>query len=247
MYAADVTRTIPVSGTFTPEQREVYQIVVDAQDAAMELMRPGHTLADASRRAAEVVTAGLVRLGLLQGTVEENLGSGAYRQFYMHGLSHWIGLDVHDPASYTEPDGSPRAFRPGMILSNEPGIYIREGLPGVDPKWHHIGVRLENDVLVTEGEPIDMTARIPRTIADVEAEMAMPPLAIETGRVRPPLPAVDGRAGAGPEPGREGAAAGGQDRKAVPAPGPVTPPDRGKPKHPGRPAPPAETREGAPR
>ena len=211
MYSADVTRTIPVNGTFSPEQLQVYQIIVDAQDAAMGLMRPGRTMAEASRRAAEVVTEGLVRLGLLQGSVEENLRSGAYSRFYMHGLSHWIGLDVHDVGSYTEPDDSPRVFEPGMILSNEPGIYIREGTPGVDPKWYNIGVRLENDVLVTDGDPVDMTAAIPRAVADVEAEMAKPPLTLKTGNVGPPLPGV-----VQPDAGR------------------IAPPDKGKRKVPAR-------------
>ncbi|HEY7530920.1 MAG TPA: aminopeptidase P N-terminal domain-containing protein [Gemmatimonadota bacterium] len=206
MYSADVTRTIPVSGRFTPEQREIYQIIVDAQDAAFRLMRPGHTMGEASLAAARVVTEGLVRLGILKGSVEENLQSGAFQDFYMHGLSHWLGLDVHDAGSYTEPDGSPRAFRPGMVLSNEPGIYIRDGWPGVDPKWYDIGVRIENDVLVTEGDPVDMTARIPRSIADVEAEMAKPPLVLETGEVGPPLPLPPGPGAAeAPEPDRRAA------------------------------------------
>jgi Xaa-Pro aminopeptidase len=182
MYSADVTRTVPVNGKFTPEQRAIYQIIYDAQDEAMKLMRPGHTIGESSVRAAEVVTAGLVRLGILQGTVEENLKSQAFSRFYMHGLSHWIGLDVHDAGDYYEPDGSARQFKPGMILSNEPGIYIPAGMPGVDPKWYNIGVRLENDVLVTDGDAVDMTANIPRRIEDVEAEMAKAPLTIQTGQ-----------------------------------------------------------------
>ncbi len=203
MYSADVTRTIPVNGKFSPEQRQIYQIIYDAQDEAMKLMRPGHTFAESSQKAAEVVTEGLVRIGILKGSVEENLRSQAFSRFYMHGLSHWIGLDVHDAGAYFEPDGSPRKFRPGMILSNEPGIYIPAGTPGVDPKWYNIGVRLENDVLVTEGEAVDMTAKIPRRIEDVEAEMAKPPLTIQTGKPGVPvlkltetgLPAAGGSAG----------------------------------------------------
>ncbi|MFN2433381.1 MAG: aminopeptidase P N-terminal domain-containing protein [Gemmatimonadota bacterium] len=229
MYTADVTRTIPVNGRFTPEQREVYQVIVDAQDAAMELMRPGNTIAQSSARAAEVVTRGLVRLGLLQGSVEENLRSGAYRRFYMHGLSHWIGLDVHDPAPYSEPDGSPRVFRSGMVLSNEPGIYVRAGTPGVDPKWFAIGVRLENDVLITEGDPVDLTAAVPRTIAEVEAEMAKPALTIDTGAARPPLTPPRVPAGVAPSPEVSNRTLGGQDRDVTPPPR-VTPPSQGKPK-----------------
>ena len=224
MYAADVTRTIPVNGRFSPEQREIYQIIVDAQDAAMQLMRPGHTLQDASRKAAEVVTSGLVQLGILKGSVQDNLRSGGYQRFYMHGLSHWIGLDVHDAGSYTEPDGSARAFKPGMILSNEPGIYIAAGTPGVDPKWYDIGVRLENDVLVTDGEPVDMTANIPRTIAEVEAEMARPPLTLETGRVGPPPPQLGAPTGMREDDER---LEGGQDRTAAPQPRSATTGDDG--------------------
>jgi Xaa-Pro aminopeptidase len=226
MYSADVTRTIPVSGRFTPEQREIYQIIVDAQDAAMGLMRPGHTMGEASLAAARVVTEGLVRLGILKGSVEENLQSGAFQAFYMHGLSHWLGLDVHDAGSYQEPDGSPRAFRPGMVLSNEPGIYIRDGWPGVDPKWYDIGVRLENDVLVTEGEAVDLTARIPRAIADVEAEMAKPPLVLETGDVGPPLPLPPG-------PGADAAAAPEGRAVTVEPPGAGITREAGKTKRPG--------------
>ena len=223
MYSADVTRTIPVNGRFTPEQREIYQIIVDAQDAAMRLMRPGHTMADANLEAARVVTEGLVRLGILKGSVEENLRSGGFQAFYMHSLSHWLGLDVHDAGGYLEPDGPPRAFRAGMVLSNEPGIYIREGWPGVDPKWYNIGVRLENDVLVTEGDPVDMTARIPRAIADVEAEMAKPPLVLETGKAGPPLPLPPG-------PGAAAATAPEGRATVVSPPGADIDPRAGKPK-----------------
>ena len=134
MYSADVTRTIPVNGKFSPEQRQIYQIIYDAQDEAMKLMRPGHNFAESSMKAAEVVTAGLVKLGILKGTVEENLKSQAFSRFYMHGLSHWIGLDVHDSGSYYEPDGSPRKFQPGMVLSNEPGIYIPAARPRRRPQ-----------------------------------------------------------------------------------------------------------------
>ncbi|MBA3556712.1 MAG: aminopeptidase P N-terminal domain-containing protein [Gemmatimonadales bacterium] len=237
MYTADVTRTIPANGRFTPEQRAVYQIIVDAQDAAMELMRPGHTLGESTARAAQVVTEGLVELGLLKGTVEENLSSGAYRRFYMHGLSHWIGLDVHDVGSYTEPDGSAREFQPGMVLSNEPGIYIREGTEGVEPRWWNIGVRLENDVLVTDGDPVDLTANIPRRVEDVEAEMAKPPISIETGKPAPEVLRLGESAGSSSEAAANGAGGNGADGTATDpkGPGTVRPTDRGKPKAPARP------------
>jgi Xaa-Pro aminopeptidase len=231
MYSADVTRTIPVNGRFSPEQRQIYQIIVDAQDAAMELMRPAHTIAESSQKAAQVVTEGLVKLGILKGGVEENLRSQAFSRFYMHGLSHWIGLDVHDAGDYFEPDGSPRKFQPGMILSNEPGIYIPDGTPGVDPKWYNIGVRLENDVLVTEEDAVDMTANIPRRIEDVEAEMAKPPLTIQTGKPGVPVLKLtetrQPRTGAGPA-GRDGTGTG----TAVDEAGRVPSTDQGKTKRP---------------
>jgi Xaa-Pro aminopeptidase len=233
MYAADVTRTIPVNGKFSPEQRAIYQIIVDAQDQAMQLMRPGHTIAESSQKAAEVMTAGLVNLGILKGSVEENLQSHAYQRFYMHGLSHWIGLDVHDAGDYEEPDGSPRKFQPGMVLSNEPGIYIPADTPGVDPKWYDIGVRIENDVLVTDGDAVDMTAKIPRRIEDVEAEMAKPPLTIQTGK--PGQPVLKLTETGSPAPG---GAAGTERRSggtATEEPTRVPPTDHGKVKAPGRP------------
>jgi Xaa-Pro aminopeptidase len=174
-YAADVTRTVPVDGEFSPEEEAIYQIVLDAQSEAMEVVRPGATIRDVQARAVEVVTEGLVREGLLEGTVEENIESGTYRKFFMHGTSHWVGLDVHDVGAYLEPPGTdssqPRVLVPGMVFSVEPGIYIAEGTEGVDPKWWEIGVRIEDDVLVTEDGYRNLSAGAPREIAAIEALM----------------------------------------------------------------------------
>ncbi len=171
-YAADVTRTVPVSGRFTPEQRAIYQIVLDAQKAAMETARPGITIGDVHRRAAQVVAEGLIRVGILSGTLQENLRSGAYERFFMHGTSHWIGLDVHDVGAYQEPGGGRlRVLAPGMVFSVEPGIYIPEGAAGVDPKWWNIGVRIEDDVLVTPGGYRNLSEAAPREIDAIEALM----------------------------------------------------------------------------
>jgi Xaa-Pro aminopeptidase len=175
-YTADVTRTVPVDGHFDVEQATIYQIVLDAQTAAMSVIRPGTSVAEIDRRAVEVVTAGLVDAGLLEGTVEENIESKAYRRFFMHGPGHWLGLDVHDVGAYivsTESDSvQPRTFEPGMVLTIEPGVYIAEGSEGVDPKWWNIGVRIEDDVVVTEDGYEILSAGAPREIADIEALMS---------------------------------------------------------------------------
>jgi Xaa-Pro aminopeptidase len=174
-YAADVTRTVPVDGSFSPEQRTIYQIVLDAQNAAMEVVRPGITIRDVHRRAVEVVIEGLIRAGLLSGTVETNLESGAYQSFFMHGTSHWLGLDVHDVGSYIEPPGDDRTrarlLRPGMVFSVEPGIYIAEGMEGVGPRWWNIGVRIEDDVVVTSDGYRLMSGGAPRAVDAIEALM----------------------------------------------------------------------------
>ncbi|MFN2383175.1 MAG: aminopeptidase P N-terminal domain-containing protein [Gemmatimonadota bacterium] len=173
-YTADVTRTVPVDGDFSPEQAAIYQIVLDAQQAGIDMTAPGVRMRDIHRRAVEIVTEGLIRVGLLEGTVAANIESTAYRRFFMHGTSHWLGLDVHDVGSYTEPGSEPAASRilqPGMVFTIEPGIYIAEGSPGVDRKWWNIGVRIEDDVLVTgEGHRL-MSNGAPRTIAAIEAMM----------------------------------------------------------------------------
>lgn len=174
-YAADVTRTVPVSGRFSPEQRAIYQIVLDAQSAAMEVVRPGATIRDVHLRAVEVVTEGLVREGLLAGTVEENIASAAYRRFFMHGTSHWLGLDVHDVGAYLAPPGDDRTrsrvLESGMVFSVEPGIYIAEGTEGVEPRWWNIGVRIEDDVVVTTDGYRLMSDGSPREVAAIEALM----------------------------------------------------------------------------
>lgn len=165
-YSADVTRTVPVSGSFTPEQRAVYEVVLAAQAAAIDAVRPGATMADVSLAAARVVTEGLVEIGLLEGTVVENLRSQAFRRFFMHGTSHWLGLDVHDAGSYQ------RSFEPGMVLTVEPGVYVAEGSEGVDPRWWNIGVRIEDDVLVVDNGREVLSDAAPREIDAIEALMS---------------------------------------------------------------------------
>jgi Xaa-Pro aminopeptidase len=167
-YAADVTRTYPVGGRFTPEQRAIYEIVLEAQKQAMALVRPGLPHEEIGRKAARIQTEGLLRLGLLSGDVEKLMRENAHRRFTVHGVSHWIGLDVHDVGRYTLPSGASRALEPGMVFTIEPGIYIAADSSGVDPKWWNIGVRIEDVILVTKDGSDCLSCSAPKEIADVE-------------------------------------------------------------------------------
>lgn len=168
MYTADVTRTIPVSGKFTKEQAAIYQIVYDAQEAAFQKIKPGASMREPHEASARVVTEGLLKLGILKGTVEENLRSRAYADFFLHGSNHYIGLDVHDVGTYG-------AMKPGALFTVEPGIYISEATAqkyNLDKKYINIGVRIEDDVLVTATGYELLSSSAPRAIAEIEALMA---------------------------------------------------------------------------
>jgi len=167
MYASDITRTYPVSGRFSAEQRAVYEIVLDAQKKAMALVKPGLPHEEIEKTCARIQAEGLVKLGLLSGDAQQIVASGAYKRFTVHGVSHWVGLDVHDVGRYVV-DGKPRALAPGMVFTIEPGIYIPANSQGVDPKWWNIGVRIEDDVLVTADGYDCLSCSAPREIADVE-------------------------------------------------------------------------------
>ncbi|MEB3300262.1 MAG: aminopeptidase P N-terminal domain-containing protein [Candidatus Sericytochromatia bacterium] len=167
-YASDITRTFPVSGTFSPEQRAVYDVVLAAQQAAIARCVPGTAFDDVHAAALEVLVAGLADLGILQGTRDELIASGAYRPYYMHRTSHWLGLDVHDVGTYRQ-QGKSRTLQPGMVLTVEPGLYLAAGTPGLDARWHDIGIRIEDDVLVTADAPVVLTAGVP---TDPDAIMA---------------------------------------------------------------------------
>jgi len=169
-YAADITRTFPVNGKFTPAQRELYQIVLDAQYAAIEAVKPGNHWNQPHEAAVKVLTEGLVKLGLLQGNVDQLIEDQAYREFYMHRTGHWLGMDVHDVGDY-KIDSTWRLLEPGMVLTVEPGLYIRDP-EHIDKKWHFTGIRIEDDVLVTkEGHEV-LSADAPKEIDDIEALMA---------------------------------------------------------------------------
>jgi Xaa-Pro aminopeptidase len=169
-YAADITRTFPVSGKFSQAQRALYQIVLDAQLAALEHIKPGVNFKVASDVAIKVITQGLLDLEILNGSLEDCISLELYRQFYMHGLGHWLGLDVHDQGNY-KVDGQDRLLEAGMVLTIEPGIYISPKA-NVDDKWKGIGIRIEDDVLVTNDGHENLTAKLPKTIHDIEALMA---------------------------------------------------------------------------
>lgn len=166
-YAADVTRTYPASGRFRPEQRAIYEVVLDAQKQALALVKPGARHEEIEQKAARVQTEGLVRLGLLSGDVERLVREKAYRKFTLHGVSHWVGLDVHDKGRY-EVNGASRVLEPGMVFTIEPGIYVPANAPGVDPKWWGIGVRIEDTILVTRDGAECLSCGAPREIAEVE-------------------------------------------------------------------------------
>lgn len=176
-YAADITRTFPANGRFSPEQRAVYDVVLAAQLAAIERIRPGEEHVAAHDAATRVLAQGLIDLGLLSGSLDGTLESKAYRQFFMHRTGHWLGLDVHDVGDYREPgaprEGSERPWRrlrPGMVTTVEPGLYIRPA-PNVNERFHHIGIRIEDDVAVTEDGAEVLSADAPKAPDDIEGLM----------------------------------------------------------------------------
>ena len=170
-YASDITRTWPVSGTYGKEQRALYQLVLDAQKAALAKARPGKHWIAGHDAAVEVLTEGLLSLGLLKGTLKQNLASGDYKRFYMHKTGHWIGLDVHDVGEY-KVAGEFRELEPGMVFTIEPGLYIAPGSKGVPDKYQGIGIRIEDDVLITKDGHQVLTDAVPREIDQVESLLA---------------------------------------------------------------------------
>lgn len=169
-FTGDVTRTFPANGNFTEAQAEVYQIVLDAQVEAINAVRPGATFIEPHDRAVRVLVAGLLKLGLLEGEADKIIEEGAYKKFYMHRTSHWLGMDVHDAGPYKVADEW-RRLEPGMVLTIEPGLYIAEDLEGIPPRYGGIGVRIEDDVLVTEDGNEVLSARVPKTVEEIEGMM----------------------------------------------------------------------------
>ncbi|QKT03123.1 Xaa-Pro aminopeptidase [Ectothiorhodospiraceae bacterium 2226] len=170
-YASDITRTFPVNGRFSAEQRAVYEVVLAAQLAAIEAVRPGNHWNTPHEAAVRVLTEGLVDLGLLHGAPEHLIEEQAYRRFYMHRTGHWLGMDVHDVGDY-KVDGEWRVLEPGMVMTVEPGLYISAGSEGVDERWWNIGVRIEDDVLVTRTGHDILSKDAPKQPDEIEALMA---------------------------------------------------------------------------
>lgn len=170
-YASDITRTFPVNGRYTKAQREIYDIVLAAQDSAIDQVRPGRAFNAYHDAAVRVISQGLIDLGLLEGELDEVIESGAFRKFYMHKTGHWLGLDVHDVGDYRIGDDF-RELEAGMVLTVEPGIYIAPSLEGVPEAYRGIGVRIEDDVVVTKSAPDVMSTDVPRDASSIEALMA---------------------------------------------------------------------------
>ncbi len=169
-YASDITRTFPVSGKFNSAQRQLYQLVLDAQYAAIEQIKPGVPWNKAHEVSVEVLTKGLVRLGLLKGRVSKLIKDEKYKQFYMHRIGHWLGMDVHDVGDY-KLDNEWRLLEPGMTLTIEPGLYIPPNCKKVDAKWRGIGIRIEDDILVTKTGYEVLTDALPKEIDEIEKLM----------------------------------------------------------------------------
>jgi Xaa-Pro aminopeptidase len=170
-YASDITRTFPVNGSFSPAQMALYELVLHAQAAAIAEVRPGNHWEDPHQAAVRVITRGLVELGLLKGRVPTLIKNEAYKKFYMHRTGHWLGMDVHDVGDY-KVDGTWRLFEPGMVLTVEPGLYISPGSKGVAKKWQGIGIRIEDDVVVTKDGCDVLSKDAPKTVEEIEAMMA---------------------------------------------------------------------------
>jgi Xaa-Pro aminopeptidase len=168
-YAGDITRTFPVNGKFTPAQRAVYDIVLESLETALTLFRPGTSIQEVTGAVIRIMVTGLVKLGVLKGDVEELIADNAHRAFFMHGLSHWLGLDVHDVGGYG-PDRS-RTLEPGMVLTVEPGLYIAPDAD-VPAEYRGIGIRIEDDIVITQTGNENLTAMVVKKADDIEALMA---------------------------------------------------------------------------
>ena len=170
-YAADITRTFPANGRFTPAQRALHVLVGQAQAAALAQARPGVPYQAGHDAAVETLTEGLLKLGLLKGSLEKNIAEERYKRFYRHKTGHWIGLDVHDVGEYRI-DGESRLLEPGMVFTIEPGLYIAPDDTSVAAKWRGIGIRTEDDVLVTDDGHRVLTDALARSSDEIEAFMA---------------------------------------------------------------------------
>ena len=173
-YASDITRTFPVSGRFTKAQRDIYDIVLDAEIQCLEATRTGTTIKERQKLSIELLTEGMKQLGLLKGKTKDLIKKKAYEKYYMHGVGHYLGLDVHDAGRYFSDHQAKdsRPFAPGMVLTVEPGIYVPPDAKDAPAKYRGIGVRIEDDVLVTEDGNVNLTAKVPKQAEEIEELMA---------------------------------------------------------------------------
>ncbi|HEV7395916.1 MAG TPA: Xaa-Pro aminopeptidase, partial [Pyrinomonadaceae bacterium] len=170
-YASDITRTFPINGKFSPAQREIYELVLEAQMACVEMVRPGTTHDELKSHSIKILTEGMVRLGLLKGEPEQLIKDKKYEKFYMHGLGHMLGIDVHDVGVYYY-DKQSRELEPGVVMTVEPGIYVSPNAQDVPEQYLGIGVRIEDDVLCTNNGPRVLTSKVPKQVDEIEALMA---------------------------------------------------------------------------
>jgi len=172
-YASDITRTFPVNGKYTPAQREVYDVVLDVQEKCIEYTKTGNTVKGRQEYSIELLTEGMVKLGLLKGKTKDLIKKKAYMKYYMHGVGHYLGLDVHDAGRYftDQTAKNSRPFAPGMVLTVEPGIYVPPDDKSAPAKYRGIGIRIEDDVLVTENGNHNLTSKVPKNADNIEALM----------------------------------------------------------------------------
>lgn len=166
-YAGDITTTFPVSGRFSPAQKQLYELVLKAQQAAIAVIKPGISYEAMHQASSRVITEGLIELGILQGDLEALLKDEAYKPYFMHGTGHWLGMDVHDVGVY-KVNGQWRTLQPGMVVTVEPGLYISQEQTEVDERWHGIGIRIEDDVVVTADGYEILTQGLPRNVEEIE-------------------------------------------------------------------------------
>jgi Xaa-Pro aminopeptidase len=173
-YASDITRTFPVNGKYTKAQREVYDVVLDVQEQCIEYTKTGNTVKKRQEFSIELLTEGMKKLGLLKGNTRDLIKKKSYMKYYMHGVGHYLGLDVHDAGRYFTDQGakSSKPFAPGMVLTVEPGLYIPPDDKSAPSKYRGIGVRIEDDVLVTENGNLNLTSKVPKDPDEIEALMA---------------------------------------------------------------------------
>lgn len=171
LYASDITRTFPVNGKFSPEQKALYEVILKAQIAAIDAVRVGNSYKEPHHIAVRIMVQGLLDLGLMQGNLEDIIQKESFRQFYMHGTGHWLGMDVHDVGSY-KVEGDWRTYEEGMVVTVEPGLYIAPDDETVDAKWRGIGIRIEDDVAVTKNGPRVLTAAVVKSVEEIETLMA---------------------------------------------------------------------------